>query len=56
MANEEALRKQAVSLYDEGKTVVSIAHELNRIRQWVHKWINRCKSSSNDWFTSQSTY
>lgn len=55
MANEEALRKQAVALYNEGKTVVSIAHELNRSRQWVHKWINRCKSSSNDWFTSQST-
>ena len=36
MANEEALRKQAIALYQQGKKVAAIAREIGRTRQWVH--------------------
>ena len=41
MANEEALRKQAITLHRQGKKVAAIAREVGRTRQWVHKWIKR---------------
>lgn len=54
MANEEALRKQAITLHQQGKKVVSIARELGRTRQWVHKWIKLYNAQSDNWCSSHS--
>jgi transposase-like protein len=54
MANEEALRKQAITLYQQGKKVAAIAREVGRTRQWVHKWINRYDAHSDNWCSSLS--
>jgi len=54
MANEEALRKQAITLHQQGKKVAAIARELGRTRQWVHKWIKRYDAQSDNWCSSLS--
>jgi len=54
MANEETLRKKAISLYQQGKKVTTIAREIGRTRQWVHKWINRYETQSENWSSSRS--
>ena len=54
MANEEALRKQALTLHQQGKKVAAIARELGRTRQWVHKWIKRYDAQSDNWCSSHS--
>jgi transposase-like protein len=54
MANEEALRKQAITLHQQGKKVSAIAREVGRTRQWVHKWIKRYDAQSDNWCSSQS--
>ena len=54
MANEEALRKQAIEFHQQGKKVAAIARELGRTRQWVHKWINRYDAQSDNWCSSHS--
>lgn len=54
MANEEALRKQAVKLHQQGEKVASIARKIGRSRQWVHKWIKRYDTQSDDWSKSLS--
>lgn len=54
MANEEALRKQAITLRQQGKKVAAIARELGRTRQWVHKWIKRYDAQSDNWCSSLS--
>ena len=55
MANEEVLRIQAIALHAQGMKVVSIARELGRSRQWVHKWLNRHNEGSDGWERSLST-
>ena len=54
MANEEALRKQAITLHQQGKKVSAIAREVGRTRQWVHKWIKRYDAQSDNWCSSHS--
>lgn len=54
MANEEALRKQALTLHQQGKKVAAIARESGRTRQWVHKWIKRYDAQSDNWCSSHS--
>ena len=54
MANEESLRKQAVTLHQQGKKVAAIAREVGRTRQWVHKWIKRYDVQSDNWCSSHS--
>lgn len=55
MANkEEALRRRAVSLHEQGMKIVDIARKTGRSRQWVHKWIARHKEGSGDWSASKS--
>ena len=54
MANEEALRKQAITLHQQGKKVSAIAREIGRTRQWVHKWIKRYDAQSDNWCSSHS--
>ena len=54
MANEEALRKQAITLHLQGKKVSAIAREIGRTRQWVHKWIKRYDAQSDNWCSSHS--
>ncbi len=54
MANEEALRRQAITLHQQGKKVAAIARELGRTRQWVHKWIKRYDAQSDNWCSSLS--
>ena len=54
MANEEALRKQAITLHLQGKKVSAIAREIGRTRQWVHKWIKRYDAHSDNWCSSHS--
>jgi len=54
MANEEALRQQAILLYQQGKKVSTIAKEIGHSRQWVHKWIKRYDAQSNNWSASHS--
>ena len=55
MANEEALRIQAIAMHSQGMIIAEIARELGRSRQWVHKWINRHSEGSDDWQRSLST-
>lgn len=55
MANEEALRIQAIAMHSQGMKIAEIARELGRSRQWVHKWINRHSEGSDDWQRSLST-
>lgn len=55
MEQEEILRKEAVRLHSLGKSINEISDQLNRTRQWVHKWIRRYqKSTSSEWERSQS--
>lgn len=54
MANEEALRKQAITLHQQGKKVAAIAREVGRTRQWVHKWVKRYEAQSDNWCSSHS--
>lgn len=54
MANEEALRKQAITLHQQGKKVSAIAREVGRTRQWVYKWIKRYNTQSDNWYSSYS--
>ena len=54
MAKEEALRKRAVVMYSDGKSVTEIARELGRSRQWVHKWIKRSKSKDGNGITDSA--
>ena len=54
MANEEALRKQAITLHLQGKKVSAIAREIGRTRQWVHKWLKRYDAHSDKWCSSHS--
>ena len=55
MANEEALRIQAIAMHSQGMKVAEIARVLGRSRQWVHKWINRYCKGSEGWERSLST-
>lgn len=54
MANEEALRKQAIALHQQGKKVADIAREVDRTRQWVYKWTKRYDALSDSWSASRS--
>ena len=54
MANEEALRKQAITLHQLGKKVSAIARGVGRTRQCVHKWIKRYDAQSDNWCSSHS--
>lgn len=51
---EEELRKQAVSMIEQGSSVTEVARKLKRSRQWVYKWIERRKEDASHWFKSQS--
>jgi|GEM_PF-2367706 transposase len=54
MKDEEIVRKQAVELHLKSVPVSTIADTLGKTRQWVHKWIKRYKTGSDDWYLSQS--
>ena len=54
MANEEALRQEAIKLYLQGANVSTIARKLNHSRQWVYKWVCRYDESRPDWSSSLS--
>ena len=55
MDQEEILRQKAVQLHLQGLSVVQIANQLQKTRQWVYKWLKRHdQSTENDWFSSQS--
>jgi transposase-like protein len=41
MNEEEILRKEAVRLHLQGVSVKDISAQLNRSRQWVHKWLKQ---------------
>ena len=49
MASEEALRKQAITLYIEGMKKSAKARTLCRSREWVYKWISRYESGQENW-------
>jgi putative transposase len=54
MKDEIILRKQAIELHLQGITIVAIADKLGKSRQWVHKWLNRYKTGTINWFNSFS--
>lgn len=56
MAQKEeiTLRKKAVCLHAQGKSITEISRFLGRSRQWVYKWIGRHESGSSDWSKSLS--
>jgi len=55
MDQEEILRQKAVQLHLQGLSVMQIAYQLQKTRQWVYKWLKRhAQSTENDWFSSQS--
>lgn len=54
MATEEALREQAVILFEQGEKVSSISRKLGRSREWVYKWVKRSAGGSEEWNQSKS--
>lgn len=52
---EERKRLEAAKLHSQGIRPSEIARRLGRSRQWVYKWIGRCKEGGEDWNVSQST-
>jgi hypothetical protein len=55
MEQEEILRQEAVRLRLSGESLESISKQLNRSRQWVHKWLKKHKQTPDiDWYKSGS--
>jgi putative transposase len=54
MKDEEIVRKQAVELHLKNIPINIIAGTLGKTRQWVHKWLKRYNTGSEDWYQSQS--
>ena len=55
MDKEEILRQEAIRLSLQGHSVQAISKELGRSRQWVYKWLNQYKRSTDqNWSKSQS--
>ena len=54
MANEEALRAQAVAMRARGDSITEISRKLGRSRQWVYKWLDRHCEGAENWNTSRS--
>ena len=55
MEQEEILRQEVVRLRLQGESTGSICKQLNRSRQWVHKWLKRhAQSTEIDWYKSGS--
>ena len=55
MEQEEKLRQEAVRLRLSGESLDSICKQLNRSRQWVHKWLKKHKQTTDkDWYKSGS--
>ena len=54
MATEEALREQALILFEHGERVSAISRKLGRSREWVYKWVKRHADGSQDWKQSRS--
>lgn len=54
MNEEEILRKEAVRLHLQGMSIKDISAQLNRSRQWVHKWLKQYEryGSSESWYKS----
>lgn len=54
MNEEEILRKEAIRLHLQGVSVKDISAQLNRSRQWVHKWLKQYErnGSSESWYKS----
>lgn len=50
----EDIRKQAVTMVENGWSVTEVARKLGKTRQWVYKWIARSKEDNPDWNKSQS--
>lgn len=51
---EEELRKQAVTMVNQGFSVTEISRQLGKTRQWVYKWIERSSRGELDWNISRS--
>lgn len=54
MANEEALRAQAVAMKARGNSVAEISRKLGRSRQWIYKWLDRHSEGAENWNSSRS--
>ena len=55
MEQEEILRQEVVRLRLLGESVNSISEQLNRSRQWVHKWLKKHNQTSDtEWYKSGS--
>ena len=55
MEQEEILRLEAVRLHLQGTSTTSISEQLNRSRQWVHKWLKKYEESQDTgWYKSGS--
>lgn len=54
MANEEALREQAIAMISQGISVAEISRRLGRSREWVYKWKKRHADGSEQWSASHS--
>jgi transposase len=56
VADEEALRKEAVRMRVAGQTEVEVAEELGRSVRWVRKWLARWRETPDDpdWARSRS--
>lgn len=54
MANEEALRAQAVAMRARGNSVAEISRKLGRSRQWIYKWLDRHSEGAENWNSSRS--
>jgi transposase InsO family protein len=55
MEQEEILRQEAIRLHLQGVSIHAIAGQLNKTRQWVYKWIQLYKQSTDaHWYKSRS--
>ena len=51
---EESLRKMAIQQYLQGRSPVSIYHEMGRSKKWFFKWLQRYQSHNPEWYRDHS--
>lgn len=52
--NEEQIRKDALKLYLDGKSVSDVCRKFSRSREWFYKWLQRYQGGDSEWYQDRS--
>ncbi|MCK4527983.1 transposase [candidate division WOR-3 bacterium] len=52
--NEEQIRKEALKLYLDGKSVSDVCRKISRSREWFYKWLRRYQGGASEWYQDRS--